>query len=148
MTRSRTPLIFCLRPLIYDANAGGDRLVGVGMDVSNSIAVYDWRHKCLLASGPSDKDKVYAISFYVQPVEEKDTFNKKSTCSSQALDTLVTCGQNHIKFWQIQGRSFKCQKGLMNGIGAKQSMMTAVATQDFVVSGAVDGSVYLWRGHR
>ena len=114
----------------------------MGLDNDHSIAVYDWRHKCLVASGPSDKEKVYAISFCMQPTDEKGGNNNVSALS------LVSCGQNHIKFWQVQGGSFKCQKGLMNGKADRQSMMCAVAVQEYVVTGSVDGSVYLWKGHR
>jgi WD40 repeat protein len=46
-------------------NAKGDQLVSIGMDRDNSIAVYDWAQKMIIATGRCGKTPIYCCAFTI-----------------------------------------------------------------------------------
>jgi WD40 repeat protein len=72
----------------------GTRLLSVGQDDDNSLAIHDWQSKILVANSKVDKAKVTAVAW------KND-------------QQFVTCGVKHIKFWNISGRNLAAKKGVM-----------------------------------
>ena len=127
------------------------------MDDDHSMAIYHWGQKRLVASGPTDKGKVLGLSFLspvgaAAPGKNSSSGNDKAArappCGTEC-DRLVTCGENHIKFWQINGRNLNCQKGVFGSCSqGKQTMTGVVSIAHLAVSTGVDGSLFIWDEHR
>ena len=71
----------------------GDKLLSIGEDEKNSVAIYDWANKHVLCSSPVDPDKVM------------DACWKDET-------EFATVGLKHVKFFTIQGVNITMSKGL------------------------------------
>jgi microtubule-associated protein-like 6 len=119
----------------------------VGLDDDHSLALYQWLQKRLIATGPSSKDKVLGLSFLSSPLAPTPAGAGGGGAGS-CID-LVTCGVNHVKFWNPSGRNLSCQKGVFNG-KPKATMLCVqdLGQQQLVVTGAATGALYVWRGHR
>lgn len=71
---------------ILQFSPSGQLLASIGQDNDNSVAIYDWKTKRLVATSPVDKAKVNSVCW-------------------QGDESFVTCGSKHIKFWDIKGRN-------------------------------------------
>jgi echinoderm microtubule-associated protein-like 6 len=125
----------------------GDYVASIGLDDDHSMAVYHWGQKRLVATGPTDKDKVFGLSFISTPTAAP-TEGKGPAPKATAADRLVTCGHNHVKFWQINGRNLNCQKGVFGGKGPKQNMLSVASLDGMVITAGTTGSLFIWDGHK
>jgi len=140
--------------------SAGDYVASVGLDDDHSMAIYHWGQKRLVASGPTDKGKVLGLSF-LSPAgltvpgkgsgssSNNNSKVVKATPCGTECDRLVTCGESHIKFWQINGRNLNCQKGVFgSGTQGKQTMTGVVSMAQLAVSTGADGALFIWDEHR
>ena len=107
----------------------GHYLVSVGQDEFHSVAVYNWKEKRLLFAHKSTRAKVFDCHF------------ASNTC-------FVTCGVNHVYFWETERAGVYSQKkGLFGKIGKMQTM-TCVSNLDDgrVITGSLSGHIYVWAG--
>lgn len=70
----------------------GTKLLSIGKDDDNSLAIHDWISKALLTTGKTDKAFCLA-------------------CAWSSNTEFVTCGIKHIKFWTLNGRNAKGVRG-------------------------------------
>jgi hypothetical protein len=74
--------------------------------------------------------------------------NKVLACAFQDNNTLVTCGADHIYFWDIPSKTKK--KGLFGrAVGVKLQSLLALAPLDRgvqIASGTATGHIYAWQG--
>lgn len=108
----------------------GTKLLSVGQDDDNSLALHDWHSKILLANSKVDKAKVTGVAW------------KSET-------QFVTIGSKHIKFWQLNGRNLVSKRGLF-GQQQKQepliSVTYAYTNNQYCVTGSKSGNIYVWNG--
>jgi microtubule-associated protein-like 6 len=71
----------------------GEKLLTIGADNDNSIAIYDWKRGKLLATAKVDKCGVSCAIW--------DTSDYK----------FATCGKRHIKFWEQKGKNLPGKRG-------------------------------------
>lgn len=127
-------------------------MAGVGLDDDHSLAVYQWSQKRLVASGPSSKDKVFGLAFLSIPAATAAAAGADSLSSSKAAPAacmdLVTCGVGHVKFWNPNGRNLNCQKGVFGGKPKQTMLSVEEVAPGLVLTGAANGALYIWRGHK
>ena len=108
----------------------GSKLLSVGQDDDNSLALHDWQGKILLASSKVDKAKVTGVAW------KNDT-------------QFVTIGPKHIKFWTLTGRNLMAKRGIF-GQQQKQEPLVSVtyayANNQYCVTGSKSVNIYLWNG--
>ena len=107
----------------------GEHLLSVGADDNHSVAVYKWSSGQKVFSEFSDPRKVLG-------------------CCFKSKYAFVTCGVNHIYFWQRDQSGAYIKKGGKFGrLGLTQPIMCVGATDsELVVSGSASGHLYLWQG--
>ena len=107
----------------------GIYLASVGQDEYHSVAVYNWKEKRLLFAKKSTRSKVFDCHF----------------CSDS---TFVTCGVNHIYFWECERAGvYSKKKGLFGKLGKMQTMTCIASLEDGrVVTGSLSGHIYTWAG--
>ena len=107
----------------------GNYLASVGQDEFHSVAVYNWKEKRLLFAHKSTRSKVFDCHFI-------------------SNSSFVTCGVNHIHFWESQRAGVYSQKkGLFGKLGKMQTITCASNLEDGrVVSGSLSGHLYVWAG--
>jgi microtubule-associated protein-like 6 len=121
-------------------------IASVGADVNHTVAVWfsankEWNDAILQATECGDQQKVLFIRFSNLP-------------SAISNYKIVTGGINHIKFWTLNGRNVKGQRGLFGDMGKVQpqlccaSASQAVQGRAAVVSGTVGGHIYVWDGRK
>jgi WD40 repeat protein len=86
----------------------GDKLLSIGEDEKNSVAIYDWASTRVLCSSPVDPDKVM------------DACWKDET-------EFATVGLKHVKFFNIQGINMTMSKGLYGASGVVPMISCAYA---------------------
>lgn len=108
----------------------GSKLLSVGQDDDNSLALHDWQSKILLTTSKVDKAKVTAVAW------------KSET-------QFVTIGPKHIKFWSLSGRNLNSKRGVF-GQQSKQEPLVSVtyaySNNQYCVTGSKSGNIYLWNG--
>ena len=108
----------------------GSKLLSVGQDDDNSLAIYDWQGKILLTTSKVDKAKVSAIAW------KNDS-------------QFVSVGPKHIKFWTVTGRNITSKRGIF-GQQQKQEPLVSVTyaygNNQYCVTGSKSGNIYLWNG--
>ena len=108
----------------------GSKLLSVGQDDDNSLAIYDWQGKILLTTSKVDKAKVTAVSW------KND-------------QTFVTVGPKHIKFWSISGRNVNGKRGVFGGQTKQEPLVSATfayQNNQYCVTGSKSGNLYVWTG--
>jgi WD40 repeat protein/Ca2+-binding EF-hand superfamily protein len=119
-------------------------VVSVGADVNHTVAVWrsasgEWFDAMLLACECGDQQKVLFARFTGIP-------------SGQSKYKIVTGGVQHIKFWTLENRTIKGDRGVFGQMGKVQPMLCAataalaVQGRGGVVSGSVSGHMYVWDG--
>ena len=122
---------FHLRAIVALAfSSDGSKLLSVGQDDDNSLAIHDWSSKTLLCTSNVDKAKVTGAAW--SPVAPND---------------FVTVGAKIIKFWTLNGRSVSSKIGKMDA-NDKLIPFTCVtyAFKGIVVTGSGSGDIALWNG--
>jgi len=128
-------------PLLAFSEGRGDRLASVGLDNDHSIAVYAWEQKVCIATCKGSKSAILGLRF------------------GQDLNTLVSCGVNHVSFWKIKGSTLKRQKGLYGNTKHICTAVTIGSIQDMndsskggggyhIVTGMANGQLYKWNAHK
>jgi len=106
----------------------GNHLVSVGADDHNSVAVYNWKTKALVASSYGSSAKIMV-----------------STYSKSDNSTFVTCGVKHIKFWNLEGGKLNSKEGVFKRFPIQSLVSADFLASGDVVTGAYSGDVYFWR---
>lgn len=122
---------FHLRAVVALAfSSDGGKLLSVGQDDDNSLAIHDWGSKTLLCTSVVDKAKVTGAAW-----------------SPTAPNEFVTVGAKIIKFWVLSGRNVSSKIGKMDP-NAKLFPFTCVtyAFKGIVVTGSASGDISLWNG--
>lgn len=118
----------CINHLKFSPD--GKYLISVGQDDYHSIALYDWKNKHLISHSYSFQNK----SFFVD-------FNPNSS-------HLVQCGNEIIKFWEINGRNLQFQDAILGSRAKMQGFLCAGWVGGHAVVGTADGSIYRFLGHK
>ena len=115
-------------------------LASIGADDDHTIAVHDWKNDTLIASCKGEKQSVLALRFV-------------------APTTMVQCGVNHVRFWDMRGRNLVPKKASLKAKsnGKKKSnggiegviqpylclcSLDSEGENDIVLAGSVDGCIY------
>lgn len=110
-----------------DFSPDGIYLLSAGIDDDNSIAIYNWQQKKILASQKVDKYRITSMVWK----------NNKQ---------FVSCDQKNIIFWTLEHRILKQTYGQI--VNKKFDGMSCCATlsnkDNFVVTGGFDGALYVW----
>ena len=85
----------------------GSKILSGGQDDDNSIAIYEWAQKRLLASSKVDK--------------------AKSTAAIWKTDSeFMTCGLKHVKFYTLKGANISGQRAELGEALAKEAFLCGV----------------------
>ena len=118
-------------------SADGKYLACVCSDDSNTVKVFDWAAKTMLATAPGDKNPIYQIKWNHKDPQE-----------------FITVGQRHIVNWRFDAKKLisKRMSPVMDGGKpgasvdvARQSFYTvAFSEKGYACVGGADGSVYIF----
>ncbi|DBA04109.1 TPA: hypothetical protein N0F65_004217 [Lagenidium giganteum] len=122
-------------------SSSGDRLAAIGMDNDHTLSLYSLATgdglTCvkLLATMKSSKQQVWGL------------------CLSDDNE-LVTCGANHILFWELATKGASAALNMKKGLLSSHKRCSTTAklkcaafvSKNLVVSGQTDGSLYVWKG--
>eukprot|EP00111_Clytia_hemisphaerica_P009365 TCONS_00027488-protein len=113
-----------------DFTADGKRLVSVGLDQHHSIVVWDWKRGEKLATARGHKDKIFEVR-----------------CDPNNIDSLVTVGVRHIKFWTIAGGGLTSKRGTYGDVGKAETQLCVTHPKEAgtLVTGAANGKLYVWQ---
>jgi microtubule-associated protein-like 6 len=106
----------------------GQRLLTIGKDDHNSVAVYDWANQAIIGSSKVDPAQVFAAAW-----KDENTFS--------------TCGMKHCKTFTLSGANLNGKKNSYSG-STGMIAMTALnyVLNGILVTGAQDGSLIKWNG--
>jgi len=63
------------------------------------------------------------------------------------VNSIVSCGVKHIKFWKYSGNTLTAKKGVFGKVGEIQTILCLTfALPDVTYSGTMSGDVYIWKG--
>ncbi len=122
--------------LAFDAS--GTRVLALGLDDANTLAVYDWaKGKCLGQQSTDGDGRVFRI-----------TGNRDA--ASCATYPFLTVGESHIAFWSMDEGSGKLtQKNAeLGAFGDVQTFLTADSDAIGNFVGTQNGEVYCFAGTR
>jgi microtubule-associated protein-like 6 len=108
-------------------SADGARLVAVGGDASHSLSVYSWAARKRIFAGSCGSRKVLDVCF-------------------GEGDSVVSCGVNHIHFWVKEGAQTVKRRGVFGQTGKVQALTSLAPCGANMLSGTVDGHIYVWLG--
>ena len=108
----------------------GRHLVTVGQDDFHSIIVVDWRNRHVVAKSQSFTNKSLGVDF------------------SPNGSILIQCGNEIIKFWEIQGRNLQFQDGILTSRAKMQGFLCSGWVGGHAVVGTADGCLYRFLGHK
>jgi echinoderm microtubule-associated protein-like 6 len=123
-------------------------LASVGIDVGNTIKIWNWRRGKVLSSVNGHSERVFDIAFHGEQV--------------------ITCGVKHIRFWTLLGNTLQFSDGrfgkseaqtllcIGHFAGSTRNETNANANanassddnDDLCFTGAIDGDVYVWRKNK
>lgn len=113
-------------------SSDGSRVFGIGDDSNHTIAMYDVETGVRLAQGAGDRNKIVHLIPDI-------------TVGRDSRRNVVTVGVSHIKFWDKKaGEEVMVGKKAIGGDIAKQTMVSACCTVQYVVVGNVSGALYLF----
>lgn len=105
-------------------------IAAIGMDKQHTIGVYNWQQKRLLYCAQSGVREVYACEYH--------RFN----------NTLITCGQQHIKYWNPNGNSLSMVLMSYNEPEAEKkrnlTFYSIITSHEYEIFGASDGSLLVF----
>jgi WD40 repeat protein len=121
------------------AFCGEDRLVTAGRDPEHTVAVWAWGEGggALLCRRANDGRQILAAAGF-------------------SGSYFVTVGLDHVRFWRLDDGHVTCKKPIFGSRGRPQSFLCAAFpfpaspgdSPPMAVTGAMDGSVYVWRGRQ
>ena len=118
-------------------------LVVVGKDSSNTLQVYDWRKRHLMASCPAEEEPAQPILSVCCLLQGKRNLS------------VTTVGSKHVLFWQLlDGTKLVGKRGRFLSLPGKWQTFTctcfikvaikASVSETVILTGAEDGSIYAW----
>ena len=113
------------------------RIVSVGADLDRSICVWEslsgeWHDGKMQCNAKGAVERVMFAQFTGLGFE----FG------------MVSGGNNHIKFWTIDGANMSSSRGIFGTIGKVQPMLCGASVGSKFVSGTVSGHLYVWAGRK
>lgn len=106
----------------------GSKLLSIGRDDDNSLAIYDWAQGLLLSTAKVDKAKVNAIA-------------------SKSETEFMTCGLKHIKFWTANGKNLKGTRGTLDATQQNEAFLSGTyAFNGVAVCGTQTGKLIPFSG--
>ena len=108
----------------------GSKLISIGRDDDNSLAIYDWAQGLLLATVKVDKAKVNAVAY------------KSET-------EFMTCGLKHVKFYTANGKNITAKRGTLDASQTKESFLCgtyAFNNNSIAVCGTMTGNLIPFNG--
>lgn len=104
------------------------KLVTLGMDLYNCIAIYDWASRMRLWSSRTTDLKVHDVRFL-------------------SNDIVASCGENHIYFWSGQPTGvYKRYRGHFGTAVQAESLWCVGAVGNTVFTGSETGMIHVWEG--
>jgi microtubule-associated protein-like 6 len=107
-------------------------LVTAGMAEGNVLALYDWEQGKMLSFVRTDIPGILCVSAH---------FSKPR---------FVSCGVEHLAFWELTRSRLQKTKPVYGRIATERTMVcaryvkTAANTEDVVLTGSIDGAVFVW----
>lgn len=108
----------------------GAYIVSVGQDIYHSIAIYDWKNSQCISSCQSFVNKSFFIDF------------------SPSGNTLVHCGNEIIRFYDLDGGNMHYKTCLFGKRAKLQGYLCSEWIGNNVVVGTVDGNLYRFIDNR
>jgi hypothetical protein len=68
------------------------------------------------------------------------------TPSSDPGYVFASGSHDHLKFWELQGRTLRPRPALYSNVGVQQTMLCGGSLGPRFASGAVSGHMYIWKG--
>jgi len=107
----------------------GSKLLSIGRDDDNSLAIYDWNQNIILSTAKVDKSKVNAIA-----------------CKSET--EFMTCGLKHVKFWTANGKNIKGIRGTLDTAQQNESFISGCyAFNGVAILGTATGKLIPFSGN-
>jgi microtubule-associated protein-like 6 len=114
--------------LQIDFSPDRKKIVSLGMDIYNSLAVYEWRTGVRLWGGRSTTDSVNDVRFLNNTL-------------------IASCGKDHIIFWtENASQSYTRYRGLFGSAFKPETLWTVGSVGDLVVTGSDSGMLFVWEG--
>ena len=117
-------------------DATGKKVIALGLDDGNTLAVYDWaKGRCLAQQSADEDGRVFRI-----------TGNRETTSAEQY--PFLTVGENHISFWELREDSGKLVKKIaeLGKFGDVQTFTTSDSDAIGNFIGTQNGEVYCFVG--
>ena len=113
-------------------NSGGNLLVALAADSDKTICVFDWRREVKLR-----QDTAYT------GIVESCRFNPYSASA------FATCGEKHLKFWELGENELEMAVGLLGDIGKPiTDKIVCFTPKGNTLTGMENGDIYIWScGH-
>lgn len=106
----------------------GEYLASVEDNEYHTVTVWDWKRKRKITSARGNMDQVLAVSF--SPFESHQ---------------FVTCGKQHVSFWELEENKLKQARGRMSkNRRPKYVSCIAFSTNGDVITGDTDGAISVW----
>jgi microtubule-associated protein-like 6 len=132
----------------------GRRLVSVGGDVEHSVALWatatgGWDDARHMAYSGGDHQAVFFAAFldpdWWGPGKGAPT-PAGSMAPAHPGYTFATGGVDHVKLWCVEGRTLTSERCLWGTDAKVQPMLCGCAAGARLITGAVSGHLYVWRG--
>jgi len=106
----------------------GKKLLSIGKDDHNSVAVYDWATQAMLGNAKVDPGQVFSAAW------------KNET-------EFSTCGVKHMKVFSFSGSNLNGKKGsYLKTLGNVAMTCVAYVLNGVLVTGSQDGGLVKWNG--
>lgn len=106
----------------------GEYLASVEDNEYHTVTVWDWKRKRKITSARGNMDQVLAVSF--SPFESQQ---------------FVTCGKQHVSFWELEENKLKQARGRMSkNRRPKYVSCIAFSTNGDIITGDTDGAISVW----
>jgi len=113
---------------LIEFSPNGSKLLSIGRDDYNSLAVYDWAQRRILCTSKVDQAKVTA-------------------CGFKSETEFFTCGLKHIKFYTLNGQNVKATRGqLPQTLQAEAFLTGTYAFGSICVCGTQSGNLIPFSG--
>ncbi|XP_078356309.1 echinoderm microtubule-associated protein-like 2 isoform X2 [Oculina patagonica] len=106
----------------------GAYLASVEDNEYHTVTLWDWARKKKITSARGNMDQVLAVSF--SPFDSHQ---------------FVTCGKQHVTFWELEDNKLKQSRGRMSkNHRPKYVSCIAFSTNGDVITGDTDGAICVW----
>jgi microtubule-associated protein-like 6 len=133
----------------------GKMVATVGQDIEHSVALWGsatggWDDARKLAYSPGDHQAVYYCVFLDQQFWGAGLIPQAPGVDGPKHPGFLfsTGGIDHVKLWTYEGRTIAPERGLWGDTGKVQPMLCGCSAGPRLVTGAVSGHLYVWRGRQ